>query len=244
MKKIRLLSTVCFIVLTSASFAQDVIVTKDSKKINAKVTEVNINNIKYIDFDNQDGAVFTLLKSDIVSIVYQNGQVETFLSESSKSTTSNQTESVSNKAIQIDITSITPFGNILADMKTYSPLIYSKYQSGEKMRTAGMILSGLGGAMSLSGFIMRCANDYYEPHIYGVPTRKTNDNSLKRAWGMRLMVAGGVCIVTGVPLWIVGSSKKNRAVSDFNKQNYLLQQPTPHFQLNMHPNGIGLAYVF
>ena len=49
--KIRILLTVCLIALAGTSFAQDVIVTKDSKKINAKVLEVNIDNIRYKNID-------------------------------------------------------------------------------------------------------------------------------------------------------------------------------------------------
>ena len=77
--KLRILVVVgCFITLTCTCFAQDVIVTKDARKINAKVTEVNLSDIKYKNFDNMDGPTYTLLKSDIASILYQNGQVETF----------------------------------------------------------------------------------------------------------------------------------------------------------------------
>ena len=59
--------------------AQDIIVTKDSRRIEAKVTEVNIDNVKYKVFAHQDGPTYTLLKSDIVTILYQNGNVETFV---------------------------------------------------------------------------------------------------------------------------------------------------------------------
>ena len=53
-----LLSAVCFIALTCTSFAQDIIVTKDARKINAKVTEVNVDNVRYKNFDNQDGPIW------------------------------------------------------------------------------------------------------------------------------------------------------------------------------------------
>ena len=81
--KRSLLSAVCFIVLTCACIAQDIIVTRDSKKIEAKVTEVNVDHIKYKVFDHQDGPVYSLLKRDILTILYQSGRVETFTSESS-----------------------------------------------------------------------------------------------------------------------------------------------------------------
>jgi len=59
-------------------FAQDIIVTKDSKRIDATVLEVNVDNIKYKDWSNQNGPTYTILKSEIASIIYQNGKVETF----------------------------------------------------------------------------------------------------------------------------------------------------------------------
>ena len=86
--KRSLLLALCFIVHTCACFAQDIIVTKDSKRIEAKVAEVNADNVRFKRFDNPDGPLYTLLKSDIITIIYQNGRVEVFDTESSKSSTS------------------------------------------------------------------------------------------------------------------------------------------------------------
>jgi len=58
--------------------AQDVIVTRDSKRIEARVTEIDVNDIKYKNFNNIDGPVYVLSKANIVAIIYQNGNVETF----------------------------------------------------------------------------------------------------------------------------------------------------------------------
>ena len=79
--KRSLLSVMYIIAFSCACFAQDVIVTKDSRKIEAKLTEINIEHVKYRMFNHQDGPVYTLPKSDIVTIIYQNGTVETFVSE-------------------------------------------------------------------------------------------------------------------------------------------------------------------
>ena len=86
MKKITFIVAALFV--AASVFAQDVIVTKDSRRINAKVTEVNVDNIRYKQFDNQDGPVYTLPKSDIVTILYQNGTVENYGAESSPAVTS------------------------------------------------------------------------------------------------------------------------------------------------------------
>ena len=78
------------VILTATTLwlsAQDVIVMRDSRRISAIVTEVNVNDIKYKLFSNQDGPTYTLLKNDIASILYQNGDEETFARVSSPSRT-------------------------------------------------------------------------------------------------------------------------------------------------------------
>ncbi len=62
-------------VLSICTFAQDVIVTKDSKKIDAKILEVSKSEIKYKEADNLEGPTFVLEVEDINSIIYANGKV-------------------------------------------------------------------------------------------------------------------------------------------------------------------------
>ena len=76
MKKIAFLFAIIFI--TSFALAQDVIVTKEGKKINSKVTEINENDIRYKIFENLDGPTYTMKKSEIATIMYENGHVEVF----------------------------------------------------------------------------------------------------------------------------------------------------------------------
>ena len=83
----KIVMLICFIAITCASFAQDVIVTKDSKSIEAKVVEVNVDNIKYRQFDNIEGPLYTILKSDVVSITFQNGLTQTFVTQTPAQTT-------------------------------------------------------------------------------------------------------------------------------------------------------------
>lgn len=60
---------------TIVSFAQDVIITIDAQKIEAKIMEVSKSEIKYKELDNLDGPLFTLATSDINTIIYANGKV-------------------------------------------------------------------------------------------------------------------------------------------------------------------------
>jgi len=76
MKKFTLLLFTIF--FATFAFAQDVIVTKEGKKINSKVTEINENDIRYKVYENIDGPTYTMKKSEIATIMYENGHVEVF----------------------------------------------------------------------------------------------------------------------------------------------------------------------
>lgn len=76
MKKLSL-----FVILFCASLmtmAQDVIVKKDGSTIQSKVMEINGTEIKYKKWSNQDGPMYSIDRSEILSINYQNGEVEKF----------------------------------------------------------------------------------------------------------------------------------------------------------------------
>ena len=77
MKKIL---SVIIIVLAAgiAAKAQDVITTTAGEKIKSKVTEVTPDTVKYKRIDNPNGPVYVISKSDIVSILYENGSEEKY----------------------------------------------------------------------------------------------------------------------------------------------------------------------
>lgn len=58
--------------------AQDVIVKKDGSTIQSKVMEITDTEIKYKKWSNQDGPLYSIGRSEILSINYQNGEVEKF----------------------------------------------------------------------------------------------------------------------------------------------------------------------
>ncbi len=58
--------------------AQDLITKKSGEDIQAKILEVNDNDIKYKRWDNPEGPTFTLKKSEILLVRYENGANEVF----------------------------------------------------------------------------------------------------------------------------------------------------------------------
>jgi len=59
-------------------FSQDIIVKKDGSEIKAKVVEIDLQKIKYKEFDFQNGPIRNIDKSDVFMIIYQNGKRENF----------------------------------------------------------------------------------------------------------------------------------------------------------------------
>lgn len=58
--------------------AQDIITTKEGNDIQAKILEVTSSEIKYKKYNNQEGPTFTMPKSDILIVRYENGENEVF----------------------------------------------------------------------------------------------------------------------------------------------------------------------
>ena len=68
----------CLLILVSLSlsnslFAQDLIIFKNGDEIQARVKEIDPNNIKYDRFDNPGGPLYTIHRSDVFMIKYENG---------------------------------------------------------------------------------------------------------------------------------------------------------------------------
>lgn len=74
------LPALLFFILCSCLMAraQDIVTLKDGTRIEAKVLEVNIDNIRYKKISNPDGPIYTEAKWNISSITYENGYTETY----------------------------------------------------------------------------------------------------------------------------------------------------------------------
>ena len=71
--KIAIYSAIMWI--ASAACAQDIIVTNDAQKIEAKIIEVSKTAIKYLEQDNLNGPTFVIDTKDLNSIIYSNGKI-------------------------------------------------------------------------------------------------------------------------------------------------------------------------
>lgn len=79
MEKIILILLIAF--SATVSFSQDIITKKDGTTIEAEVLEITPTLIKYKKYDQEDGPLRSIKISDIVSIKYEDGEIEKFASE-------------------------------------------------------------------------------------------------------------------------------------------------------------------
>lgn len=77
---LRFIYTILFLFFTVNLFCQDVIIKKDSTKIDAKILEISQTEIKYKFFNYQDGPLNIVSKNDIAYVIYSNGIKEIFKS--------------------------------------------------------------------------------------------------------------------------------------------------------------------
>jgi hypothetical protein len=73
-----ILTTLVLIFNAYLCLSQDVITKKSNEDIQAKVIEVTNAEVRYKKFDNQNGPTYTILKSDILIIRYENGTKDIF----------------------------------------------------------------------------------------------------------------------------------------------------------------------
>lgn len=95
MKKI-IVTTLTSILTITFCFSQDIVTMKDGEDILAKLLEVTTTEIKYKKFDNLNGPTFTIFRSDVLMIRYENGSKDIFAE--TKNTTSSK--DMANKGIQ------------------------------------------------------------------------------------------------------------------------------------------------
>ena len=65
--------------LSVNAFTQDIITKTSGEEIKAKILEVSTSEVKYRLYDNPSSPLFTILKSEILIIKYENGSKDIFL---------------------------------------------------------------------------------------------------------------------------------------------------------------------
>lgn len=96
MKKLFIVFSLLFV--AGMATAQDVIVKKDGSTITSKVEEINGTDIKYKKWSNLDGPLYSISRSEVVVINYQNGEIEVIQSNSNQTSDANSIIGINRKS--------------------------------------------------------------------------------------------------------------------------------------------------
>lgn len=253
MKRFFLLAAVAF--LTIAAMAQDVIVTRDGKRVDAKITEVSSTEIRYKEWSNQDGPTFVLRNDEINTIIYQNGTVKTF-DHSTAAPAQNNTVTYT----PAPAASTTPAGFITKNDDYYTlgtrrmsedeyfdyirancQDAWEYYQSGCKLWSAGWKLFGCGlGFITVGAVLCGVGNTlyWYQGDI--------NYDAYLGMYipGCIILGAGSGCLAASVPCLIVGSIRRNNSHEEYNDECAKRNTAAITFGIKPAPGGLGVAMNF
>ena len=236
------------LVLFLPMWAQDIIVTTSSERIDAKVLEVSETEVKYKRHDNLQGPTFVISTSNIASIIYQNGDVQTFKQTAAAPATVSQATNNGTVITVRDAADIVfvpgqtiersdkrnryYYGNVELDEGLYKDFLkltcedaYRKYAVGDGLAWGGY----LGGSIML-GAGLGC-----------LLVRNASDGALIA--GGVLMAAG---LATGVTLICVGVKQESKALDVFNEQcaSSLDYRQAMTLNFGVTQNGVGLTLNF
>jgi len=90
MKKLIILLLSSFLI-NFLCFSQDILTYKNGTETKVKVTEITSSEVKFKKFDNIDGPLYSILKSDLFMIKYENGTKEVFSTQTKAETIPSET---------------------------------------------------------------------------------------------------------------------------------------------------------
>lgn len=249
----KLFSLIVVSVMATLAFAQDIIVTKDKEQIQAKILEVSAGEIKYKKHSYLDGPTFSIDVDNILTVAYENGDVEVY----DKEFMAEKEEMIQEKAEELLKLQAT-YGTFekedgfyylrhessmtKMDKKAYlnfieqnCPEAYKSYQKGNTLFTAGCGMLGAGAGLLLVGTPLYLVgfNKYLSA---------SNDAGALLVTGAIFTTLGSLSAAGSIPLMVVGGIKRNNSHEVYNEHCKQADEIT--FSINASSNGVGLALNF
>ncbi len=228
-------------------FAADIIVTRDARRIEAKILEVSSSEIKYKEADNLEGPTFVLTSAEINTIIYNNGTVKVFdQPQQAPAQQSYNNAGYSNQPAfnGLPITKNDDFyymgdqrmteDQYFDFIKQNCQVAWESYQKGSLLWKQGWALFGVGMGTLITGSVF---------YTIGVSERA------EEMWipGAVLLASGSILTTASVPCLIVGGIKKYNSHNVYNDNCAARQQAftTPiTFGITSGANGVGVAMNF
>lgn len=233
--------------------AQDHIITRDSKRIEATVMEVSDTEVRYKRYDNPNGPVYVIKTTQISSIMFANGAVQSFL-ESGGSGDDKGGE----KSKMEELSGYRPFVVNSGRVVTYTP---------------GLKMDRSGGTFSYGGVALK--DDVYEEFLKETCPEAAAQYGAAKAmdvvgdiflysgcfclgwglgdimldyfdYGVSWIIWGVSLSLTSIPFYVIESVMKHKSVAVFNERCAAkpLAAAEPELQFKVSPMGFCLALNF
>lgn len=222
MKALRKISVTLFLFcLVGLATAQDVIVMKDQSTVMTKVLEITSTEIKYKKWNNQDGPTYSILRSEVASINYENGEVEKLTDISNNQQLTNQQVQTLNGSMVNYGTVLYLNGRKLSDNEVKNLVDTQNYQlylkAGRQNKTAYVFIIGGGIGLAIAGIaaLVDHEKDYHSTNF-------------------KIKIASTTTgLILGMTGWILESSASNKAkkVAETYNQNH-----SSHYSFNISPS--------
>ena len=230
---IKTFSLVFLMLLGFSSMAQDIILKQDGTEIKAKVLEITDQQIKYKDFDFQNGPIRNINIPDVFMITYENGQKEIFDKQTS-----------SNLKKEFDLIGSNDQAMLTFFRENNFSEYYNSFASAYRQRNTGQALLGTGIGLTVLGIVTEIlgainnvnSNPYY-----------TSDADLAYTIvGYSLVVIGEGLIIASIPVSIIAGARKREIKNDFAQEHFGIEGYTyqPKLNFGSTSNGVGLIFSF
>lgn len=211
--------TALFLVLFCVSLiamAQDVIVKKDGTTVLSKVLEISSTEIKYKQWSNQDGPLYSINRSEVVSINYENGNVEQISSGNYSSKSQGSVIERLNERMERDGRDLVINGRELSESEVRALVgeeNYETYLSARRQVAVGRAFTpvffvSLGATVIFTtiGLIFAIEDDYYTAASFYIASGVTGGVA-----GVSLPM---MCIFKGI-----GKGRLDWVANEYNSKN-------------------------
>lgn len=237
--KATIKSLVLVVVLMLSAFvsAQDIIITTDERKIEAKIVEVSKSEIRYKEIGDLEGPTFVLSTKEINSILYSSGKVTVFKHTPTAPEFKNNGARITktDDFYYLGDTRLTE-AEYLSFIRLNCPEAWVSYVKGRRLWANGWCLFGLGlGATFGLGVPLTVA---------GSRDARYNGRYGMLASGCTFLTLGCLATTACIPCLIVGGIKKNNSHEVYNEVCATKERAALELDFQAGQNGMGLALKF
>jgi hypothetical protein len=221
-----------------SSFSQDIITLKTGKEIKVNIIAEDAGMIRYREYDNPAGPLYTVSKEKVASVKYKKGNreaLETKVEEGGKVKPAEEGKQIQNDSFQplmlrgrfVTLNGQPQSARQVKTIMEDNPEALRLYESGTQLRKLGN---------SCTYIIM--INSFIGSQI--VNKKETSDEKIRT--GVPFLIVDGGVLVAAIIMGTMGRSKTRTSVELYNSSSY--KPVTYRLNLGLQRHGIGLALTF